>query len=409
MNNGQKKIIRILNEIDRLCSDNDIDYFAGPNLIAQSFKNNGHFSEMKMTATILMPSDCIMDFISAFDSKGYAEYELESMLTYDSYIGFTLRMVDRNSTYIRLRDGDNHIFHGIFVEINPIRNYDNGLSAKFTNFLERGWENNGFNQVGNKTILNRSAVSVIKGLGVIGSSRRAEFVFHRLVKDNSNVGKAKKIGIRIPRKSTRVLNNKFFDKASHIEFEGNLYRAPRDPEKFLDDYYGPIWRDEDFKFGSAYDVMLSNVPYREYLKQCDESGLDLEKLASDRKTVRKMPEHVKYDIKGKERAVLIAKRSGDRLAVYQHLLPHIEEIKLLYKKNDLVRLRFLFAENEERTIYYLNNDLGFCASKLCMDIQVDIFRATNRDNLADKLIELVPKEHYTPIATGEVKQKNEIQ
>ena len=75
----------------------------------------------------------------------------------------------------------------------------------------------------------------------------------------------------------------------------------------------------------------------------------------------------------------------------------MNDIQKAYDEKDIEKLKWLLAENELVTIKHLRKNLGFAVNELCMNAQAEIFRQTGREELADKLIELVPVEHYKSI------------
>ena len=61
----------------------------------------------------------------------------------------------------------------------------------------------------------------------------------------------------------------------------------------------------------------------------------------------------------KDKARLIAKRSGDRLKLYEKLEEQKDTIMDLYEKKDFEELSVIFKEYENKTRYYLKKDLDY--------------------------------------------------
>ena len=93
----------------------------------------------------------------------------------------------------------------------------------------------------------------------------------------------------------------------------------------------------------------------------------------------------------------MAKRSGDRLNLYEELQEKREIIQNLYARKNFKKLAVIFARHEAKTKFYLKNQLGFCVGREYFNIQCDIIRYKGRKDIVEKLMKLIPPEHYDPI------------
>ncbi|MGN0673917.1 MAG: hypothetical protein ACI4KJ_05755 [Anaerovoracaceae bacterium] len=389
------KALNLLKEIDRICLDNGIRYYIGPKttLLLERFGTIG--DEYKLD--VLMPAEDIEAFVSAAEAESPDGYELESMLTNENYLGFTLRYTDANTTVLSFKNGTNISCLGVAVTILPMRKKQNGNRIRTVNFIERGWESNGFNLTKNTAKKHQAGarlVNMITRLG--GRENMAERLFHLLVRENSGAMGSKKISVRRPKTHEVVLSGKHFRKAERVELDGICVNAPVSRTKLLEDWFGVLWATMPLT-PSGDSVLLDNVPYREFIAECERRGVDMDELFKVKRENRVESIRAQSLIDKKMEAINIAKRSGERLRLYEILKPRMKEIERAFEDKDYDSLRIILGENELVTQEYLKYNLGFAVNELCMRAQAELFRQSGREDLADRLIKLVPVEHYKSI------------
>lgn len=387
--------LNLLKEIDRLCLNNGIRYYLGINSVLHLERFGGTNGNYKLD--VFMPAEDIEAFVNVVEAEGKDGYELESMLTNENYLGFTLRYTDSSTTILSFKNGTNISCLGVAVEIYPIRKKRTGTKIRTINFLERGWESNGFNMTKNTGKKHQMGAQLVRVFSNIkGKASLAKKLFHILVKENSGAIGSKQVSIRRPKAHERVISGKYFGKGERVEFEGITLNAPTSRKELLETWFGMLWEEIDIK-PPGDSIALDNVPYRAFMDECRRMNLDLDRLFSVKKENKAESIKSQKLISKKTEAVNIAKRSGWRLNLYEALKPVMNDIQKAYDEKDIEKLKWLLAENELVTIKYLRKNLGFAVNELCMNAQAEIFRQTGREELADKLIELVPVEHYKSI------------
>ena len=387
--------LNLIREIDQLCMNNGIRYYLGINSVLHLERFGGSNGNYKLD--VFMPTEDIEAFVNIVEAEGKDEYELESMLTNENYLGFTLRYTDSSTTVLSFKNGTNISYLGVAVEIVPIRKKRTGTIIRTINFLERGWESNGFNMTKNTGKKHKTGTQLVRMFAnVKGKSSLAKKLFHVLVKENSGAIGSRQVSVRIPKTHERVISGKFFGKAERVEFDGITVNAPTSRRELLENWYGISWKEMEIK-PPIDSIALDNVPYREFLDECHRMNLEIDRLFMVKRENRAETIKSQKLLSKKTEAVNIAKRSGSRLDLYEVMKPVMNDIQKAYDEKDIDRLKSLLAENELVTLRYLKNNLGFAVNELCMNAQAEIFRQTGRGELADKLIKLVPKEHYKTI------------
>ena len=387
--------LNLIREIDQLCMNNGIRYYLGINSVLHLERFGGSNGNYKLD--VFMPTEDIEAFVNIVEAEGKDEYELESMLTNENYLGFTLRYTDSSTTVLSFKNGTNISYLGVAVEIVPIRKKRTGTIIRTINFLERGWESNGFNMTKNTGKKHKTGTQLVRMFAnVKGKSSLAKKLFHVLVKENSGAIGSRQVSVRIPKTHERVISGKFFGKAERVEFDGITVNAPTSRRELLENWYGISWKEMEIK-PPIDSIALDNVPYREFLDECHRMNLEIDRLFMVKRENRAETIKSQKLLSKKTEAVNIAKRSGSRLDLYEVMKPVMNDIQKAYDEKDIDRLKSLLAENELVTLRYLKNNLGFAVNELCMNAQAEIFRQTGRGELADKLIKLVTKEHYKTI------------
>lgn len=111
--------LNLLNEIDRICSENNLHYFLiGANALS-AYNNHTIDNGFRMVA-VAMPSDDI-DIFSKIIKKDYKDRYIEKSSNEKEDPKYFLAYGDKNTTFFSLRDLDFHKQHGIIIRIYPIR------------------------------------------------------------------------------------------------------------------------------------------------------------------------------------------------------------------------------------------------------------------------------------------------
>lgn len=397
MSQMQTKAIRMLSEIDRVCRKGNIKYFIGPKTLLwlQKYKDNQNWFNFD----ILIPAEEIENFVKEINEILNDAYEIESMVNNENYPGFTLRYVDSSTTVITFSNGTDIMCPGLAIEIVPIRRYQKNRKIKLVNFLERGWESNGFKLTSNMNTKHQLGAKIIKSYSsILGKKNAGKRLFHLLVKSNSGAIGSKRVSIRLYKKHEKIVDGRYFTKSERVELQGGQFvNAPILRENLLDDYFGKVWKTQDVIDDILPEIVLSNVSYREFIDGCKDNDIDFKHFFEVKKANILSSLAVRDYTAKKREAVDIARRSGARLHLYEQLKPAMSEIQSAYDARDVEKLRVLLAENEKMTLFYLEKNLGLCVNELCLKAQALVFEETGRKDLGDKLIRLAPVEHYKSI------------
>lgn len=397
MSEMQTKAISMISEIDRVCHKENIKYFVGPKTLLwmQKHVNDKNWYNFD----ILVPTEEIENFIKAINRNLNDVYEIESMVNNENYPGFTLRCVDPSTTVITFAKGTDIMCPGLAIEIIPIRKYQKNKKIKLVNFLERGWESNGFKLTSNMNAKHQLGAKIIKSYySILGKKNVSKKLFRVLVQSNAGAIGSKRVSIRLHKRHEKVVRGRYFAKSERVELRSGVYvDVPAIREEFLNEYFGIVWKTQDVIGNALPEIALSNVPYSEFIVGCKDNDIDLKHFFEVKKANIISLLAIRNHTAKKRESVYIARRSGARLHLYEQLKPVMPEIQAAYEAHDVKKLRVLLAENEKETLLYLGKNLGLCVNELCLKAQALVFEKTGRKDLADKLIRLAPVEHYKSI------------
>ena len=115
----QEKMLEILEELIRVCKDNDLTYFACGGTCIGALRHNGFIPWDDDLDVFMLRKDYekLWRLRGKFDSKKYKLCRTNSRKNYHHRV---MQLVDLNTTFINKRSVDEDIEHGIYIDILPI-------------------------------------------------------------------------------------------------------------------------------------------------------------------------------------------------------------------------------------------------------------------------------------------------
>ena len=396
MNKLQKKHLTLLMEIDELCRKNRIKYFLDPETTAKAILYKHFKNENDSYIGLLMDIENGMKFINEFYRENTScKRSIETMLSSKTYDEFAILYIDEDSTYIELGKKLSNEKLGIRIKINFIRKAKKNFVYSF---IERGWEYRDFNFQGDYRIRNIVSSIIIRVvMTLFGKKFISKHVFSLLSKYYASTFESKKCFIKEKKGKRIYLNSNVFCKEQYIEFEDYKFPIPSLTNYYLNRTLGSDWEKRQFKHSKKNNaILILDVPYQCYLKKI--GGIKcLESFFLQKKVYRVSKIFINKAMKEKQRTWIIAKRSGERLELYESLMERKDEIELLYKRQSYKLLSEIFLPYYKRAKYYLKYDLCLCPSEELLMILCEILDYKGEYKTAIKLLELMPEEHRQPL------------
>lgn len=394
MNSIQQKTFELLTEVDNICQDNNIIYYLNARTTAMAIIGKGFINNDSRVGVLMTPNN-VKKFISIIENGNYKHRSIEYMCNYKKHLGFNVNYVNDDTTYYDLRRGYDFSHNGIRITINIIRQ-DKPDVALAT--IEHGLEVGGYRLTRTINLSTMICFCIATGLKIFGRKRLNNFYFNRACKKYSTT-KHSRTFIRPFKQRKKYLDDGIFDEHTRIEFENSNFNAPLRTNDFLINYYGANWKEIicNSNFNNERIVKITDMPYKDFQEAIKEFDIDINHVMQEqRKSFTDAIFSYKY-MHNKKMSWIIAKRSGDRLDIYEKLMAKRELIYNLLSNKSYDELDVIFAENEQCIRHYYKYGLGFCVCKEFFDIQCDLLERRGQYKFVKKIKKIIPKEHLKPI------------
>lgn len=392
----QDKAFQLLKETDQICKKCNIKYYLGAPVLRQAMAT-GSVEGGMINLEVLMASGDVLKFIDYIEKNPRDDRTIDYMGSYKDHTYYTAEYVDKTTTLILLGKGTDYSCYGVKVTIVPIRNDRGDIKGKILKHLEKGWEACGYS--GSKKMNFRKFIDVaaVRCLMVMGKGRLGKMLFARTMKAFDLNGKETKVFIKRNGQKMKKFHPAYFRSSEEMEINGYSFTVPAETQKFLTKCYPKGKADLVKSFTYSNAIKLYDVPYEKFLHICEDRGFDLYDFFKMKKKNRIQSVNLSKSERIRDRALLIGKRSGDRLKFYEEFEKQKEIIQNLYLRRDFKELSKIFEECEQTTMFYLKKGLGFSVGGEYFDIQCALLEWKGKPKTLKKLRRLVPQEHYKPI------------
>ncbi|MBR0410256.1 MAG: LicD family protein [Eubacterium sp.] len=389
----QDRALTLLNEVDEICVKHNIEHFIGPKALAQANRFMGYTDQPYML-DMMIPAGRLGDFVKAFSKEKKDDRALEYMGNNPEYPYYQLSYVDKCSISFIPEIEKSFKNHGIRVAVIPIRNRPAGLLSLTSRMLETGWENNHY-KIEYKPNKNKAyAENVIRKIQNVQPEKMSGYIFKVLERIYRYTETDEHL-IKYPQKNWVNFFDFSFKKISIVYFDGYPFPAPGNVDEFLYMVTGKNGIPSAEKAKAHRDIWMYSVLVTEpeWIETCSKNDDCLNKLW----TLQQNEYDIRKLLKGrelhKENVFLHAKRSRDRMELYEELSAKDKIIDNLYREKDFESLRQIFRRSRLRTIYYLNRGLGLCVCKKYFDIQCELLELEGKEEKVKELRKLIPVRH----------------
>lgn len=405
VNEIQKKLLELLDEVENICKVNDIDYFLSDHLAYYACTDH-LYPDNFCDATIMMRTDDFNAFIDIVNKQNNPDRCIESWLNNPTYAGFSARYVNKNSLMLDVPYIHRYKEYGLSVNIDVIRYAPKGrLRRKALSLYEKGWEANhkqGKKTRGIKSLLCAAVVRFQTLL--IGKKRMAKRLFNMFISHYSSADylTKPKCFIRRFNSKRKCFSAELFRETGYGEIEGKKYRVSSKCNKYLTELYGHGWiRRKKVPTGrkpSIWTIIDPVAPYRLFLDELkNHNDINLKGVLSHRQSMTKINK-VK-----RENRVYISKywdtlfRTGDRFYLWEKYMPIKDELVEAYNNENFEELSLMLSEYRELIYKYYKKGLGLCFDPDILEMQIELYIMEGKQKYADKVAKLVPEQHLKPI------------
>ena len=278
MNEVQKKIFTLLNEIDTSCRANGLDYYLSGDTALYAFQN-AELHPDAYCAYISIVAEDVSWFLKIMEAK--ENRAIESWKSNENYPDFSLRYIDKESLCYHIDRHKGYKHNGIYVHITIIRKRS---AIKKRNFIiENGINfNSGYPQ--NKQGLKRFIVAsgFRAAMFIYGKKRFVRKYFKNQISlggKNTNQYKiGKKVYPRIILEGTR----------NELELYGQKFTTyPYLKEYFLYNY-GYNWANKEFSHKTNRLMLSPHISCLDYEKELEKIGWKDKKYIKHKKRLSRL-------------------------------------------------------------------------------------------------------------------------
>lgn len=396
---ASKCVLELLEEIDDICKKNNISYsLYGKTAVSAITK---HTIEDDC-ARIIMHNDDFTKLCKAMSKERLYTRTFDSMYNNPSYMDYSARYCNSETTNISLYQKANTFMSGIYVEILPIRNEENTKFQHFKyRFWEHGWEKHFCSIVNVESFKYLLPVPIVNIMKLTGSNKISRNIFEKL--SNGHKGKiTSRCSIKGFNETLETFSYDPLKKVKSVEIDGKSFSISTKIESILDKLFNYDWRNQMPKEEKDNIVLLDT--------SCKQFSRTLTRNKNIfKRYFRRKSRHMfiykfsnKYD-RQKKQIWSLAKRTGTRARLYFYYMPKMGVIRNLVKNEDYYRLSQIMRPNRIATLIAFKQGKGFAVNKELFDIQMMIFRFEGNDEIADKLEEITPETYMEPIISLESK------
>ncbi len=422
MNDIQRKLMELMDEIDTLCREKDLHYVLFGQTAAQARKESS-FVGSTYEFQIIMPLPDILRLQTLVNESLNSTRTFESWEDNAALPQMVFRYTDRNSLLVDGWTGAYHTKPGIAITIFTAKT--ERPSAKILG-CERYLQM--YNDGRSKYFW--ATITFAKVLRKIVGKARTEKILHvdNLSNFTSNTGKLqtgglrallhgrKKLGqyivenqadcpsysnakafwfMRSDGKLTRLPKN-LFRSCKRITFEKRKFPLPKKWQVFLSVIFGENWETTAYlPLPDSWRMQVindSNMPYEDYLNSIKESRSSLSNIArywAEYYYWMKTEHDPAKDIK--EHAYGRVERSVNRIDIWYTLRSKRDTIRTAYQTDDIGQLRFVLEEYLQKTEEYKNEGIGFYIDSELFDCAKLVWEADGKTGYADQVYALVPE------------------
>lgn len=368
------KMLELLDELDKICKDNNINYILSDKTGARAARNGTFLTDPYIFNVMMDLPDCLK-FKEIVERGEIKDRAIESYENSDVIKIFSFRYVNTKTLIIDYKQNVVHKYPCVAITIKPLRYRQSGF---FMKNLERML-----------TDANVRSRYIIKTL-------THKWVYNYVCKLNKEKGKGTLYYYNMKKqylefKPDTLSNTKL------ISFNKKQLPVPVEHENYLISYYGEQYEDyiaEPYPTVNVLmvmdDVDIAPDEFEELLKS---KGLPCaEKIVKDRHKLNLFKrKKVKVANENARKDYLVAKRAVLRYDFYMYYYPLMDKLEKLLDEKKIEEFETLFMPYLYQTNTFKNNELGFYITEELYALAKRYWQMTSRSIYEQEVYELIPE------------------
>ena len=398
MNAIQQCRLKLLNEVDEICRENEIPYYLAGKILQQAVQYH-RYIDPNGEITVAMTADNFRKFNKVIEKKHLKNRAVESLENNPNFFRVVASYVDTDTMDIPLIRFDTVNYPGIHIVIEILRSKEMSKLTEMKNrMLEKGWECRTIQR--NQKLSTKVSMKVIDAAcSVRGTEKVSKDIFKILTKDHFSISD-KMYYIRRFNKSRKYYPAELFADTTEVLLEGKKYPTVSHYNEYLELMFGFDWREKDYpltnhnKYTRIIDPNLTAAEYKEYLAEHD---IDPVQFQKSWKEIDMKYRPIKRKTKRIAKYWHILYACGERDRLYDLYHPQKDEILQLYEAGNYDALMERMSEHIEVARKLARKGVGFSFDSELFDVMIDCLRHEGRDEEADRFITLNEKREWTDI------------
>ena len=240
MNEIQKHLVKMLQEIDEICVKNDIPYLLCGRNAKDACQCNQFLGEYVYASIMMRGQDFAKFRALVAEKEGRA---VESILNNPDFpAGMSMRYVDETTTFIYGHLSHNFKYKGIYITIQNCRNVPrNKYKQKVVNTID---ELIAYAGNGDKTVFTKKTQRWCRLMDISSKIFGKLFVVRRLVKqyEKLTAANSKNMAYVRPMKDNITIPATMFTSVKRVKLEDSEFLVPTAHESYLEKVYGKSWK-----------------------------------------------------------------------------------------------------------------------------------------------------------------------
>lgn len=353
MNDIQKHLIFMLQEIDEICTKNAIPYILSGRTARDAHMYQNFLGDY-VYASVMMRGQDFDKFCSIVEKKpGRA---IESVRNNPNFPGgMSMLYVDETTTFLYGDSAHRYMHKGIYITIHKCRNIPgNKYKAALANGIEKAISYVGVNDISSLSKKKQAAIKFMR-LGVKVFGKR--FTVNMLLKVQGTLVKKNSSNLAFIRnlKDNINLPATNFTRLKRVTFGGATFNIPAETDKYLEKVYGARWKaDQTPETIPARHLLVASTEVS--YKDIDSDGSlyakrnSVEEMAETRKRLTQQIQTLRKKIEAYWDILFLTQ---ERYRQYRLYMPVLDILREHYNNHDFTWLQIAMADYIDAVKTYL--------------------------------------------------------
>ena len=400
MTGNQKKLWPLLQELIRICEEEDIPWFLSGRTAIRCVLNREPFYKSFLDVEITIPIWYAKKLISSIEERNTPGRALEGLHNSAYFPGLYLKYVDTNTTLFPVNEGFSTREKGLFVKICFLKNNPGEETLQKLQKIETLIRDTAGRSVPSEIGWGERFLFRWKRRlrGVCFSCKRFDFLVASYGQEGSQV-----LSDTVSGEPCACPRDRFQQTETWC-WKETVLRLPADVEGYCRMIGGDHWRkfqDDVILEGNKATMIVpggnnlasAKIPYAQLLPVMKKAGLT-ERLLKRRVCTSRYNQQHKELSQCANLVWKLAQRAGDLILIRDTYSPQMDKICRLMEARQMDEVKGLLAQYDSTVRKYAEMDMGFYWDEQLQEIYLSLLYIYGEDSFGDWVKELVQKDPH---------------